>query len=97
MSIRIVVETIDVQVKSGTNARGPWQIREQEVWAYFFNREGKPHAHPSRCVVNLADDQQPYPVGDYTLSPTSFFGGKYNSIMFSPRLIPARAPVSKAA
>lgn len=97
MSIKIVVEKLDVQVKNGTNARGPWQIREQEVWAFFVDRQGVPHSHPSRAVVNLAENEQPYPPGDYTLSPTSFYSGNYAGIMFKPRLVPLKQTLKAAA
>lgn len=97
MSIRVAIENEQVEVKSGTNSRGPWQIREQECWAYLCNRDGTPQKHPSRIVVTLEDNQQPYPIGDYTVAPTSFYVGQYGSLMFRARLHPVKQAVRSAA
>lgn len=97
MSIRVSIENEQVNVKSGTNSRGPWQIREQEAWAYLSNRDGSAHKHPSRIVISLEAEQAPYPVGDYTVSPTSFYVGQYGSLMFRARLQLLKQPVRAAA
>lgn len=97
MSIKVAIEVVDVQVKTGTNSRGPWQIREQEAWAHLKNRDGTDQRHPTRIVLNLDEQQQPYPIGEYTIAGTSFYAGKYSSLMFSPRLVPLRPAVAKVA
>ncbi|CAL61687.1 putative Helix-destabilizing protein [Herminiimonas arsenicoxydans] len=93
MTIKIVVEEVNVDVKTGVGAKGPWRIEEQEVFAYLADRKCKLHAHPTRITVRLEDGQLPYPIGEYTISPNSFYAGKYNSLMFSARLVPMRAAV----
>ena len=93
------MESVNVTERNGNNERGAWSIREQEMWAHLFNREGKPMPHPSRISIRLDKDQPAYPVGEYTLSPQSFYSGKFASLMFIPRLIPMpKAPAfAKAA
>ncbi|MBF8179804.1 helix-destabilizing protein [Herminiimonas contaminans] len=76
---------------------GSWRIDEQEAFAYLADRKGKLHAHPTRITVRLEDGQSPYPIGEYTVAPASFYAGKYNSLMFSVRLVPMRATVKAAA
>lgn len=97
MSIKIVVEEVNVDTKTGVGAKGPWRIDEQEAFAYLADRKGKLHAHPTRISVRLEDGQAPYPIGEYTVAPASFYAGKYNSLMFSVRLVPMRAQVKAAA
>lgn len=97
MSIKIKVESSSVNVKEGVGKRGAYRIREQEVWAIFHNKDGSPQPHPTRCVINLDDNQEPHPVGEYTLAPTSFFQGDFGAIRVSPKLVPLRPVAARAA
>jgi hypothetical protein len=97
MSIKIVIEDVVVDTKTGHGAKGPWSITEQEAFAYLADRKGVLHRHPTRITVRLDDGQAPYAIGEYTVAPASFYAGKYNSLMFSVRLVPMRATVKAAA
>lgn len=100
MTIKIVVESLNVNERNGNNERGPWSIREQEMWAHLVDREGKAQPHPSRITIKLDKDQPAYAVGEYTLAPQSFYSGKFASLMFVPRLLPIKqqpASVQRAA
>lgn len=63
-----------------------YTISEQEGWAYFHDREGRLNPHPSRVRITLDRDQQPYPVGNYTLSPESLYADQWGQICVRPRL-----------
>lgn len=94
MSIQLSIESEQVNVKSGNNARGPWQIREQEAWAYLVNRDGTAQKYPTRVMVQLEENQPPYAAGAYTIAPSSFYPGQFGSLMFKVRLVPVRAKVA---
>jgi hypothetical protein len=90
----IEVKTEQVMVKEGT-ARGsgrPYKIREQAAWV----DTGK--AYPAEVRVRLADDQAPFPVGVYTISPGCFWVDRYGGLQvdlakMQPAQKPSAAPV----
>lgn len=82
-NVKFEITTTQVDVKSGTNARGPWQIREQV--AHMFKNDDK---YPEQVVVALDEGSQPYPVGFYELDEKSFYVGKYKQLQCRPRLRP---------
>lgn len=98
--IRIDIDDASVNVRSGTNTRGPWQSREQTAWVHLFERNGTPQPHPQRMIVRLDDDQQPYPVGKYQLADNSFYLGDFGRLTLYPRLVALAAaaqPIRQAA
>ena len=83
MSIQIEIKSIEVKIKSGISAKNgrPYSIAEQEAWAYTYDMEGRPHPYPQRIKLTLKGDQpQPYPLGMYGISPTSFFVDRFNGL-----------------
>lgn len=100
MSLKIEVKTTEVHTKSGIAAKTgkPYSIREQEAWAYTTDRNGQPNPYPQRIRVTLDDEQTPYPVGLHTISPSSFYVGQFDQMMFRVRLQPLGAQqAAKAA
>lgn len=97
--IKIEIQSAEVRVKSGVSARTgkPYQIREQDGYAHTFDRHGKPNSYPVRLSVSLGDDQQPYPVGVYSLAPESLYTNRFNQLEISPILKPYPQAVPKAA
>lgn len=97
MSIKIEVKSNEIHVKSGTSARTgkPYTIREQEAWAYTADKEGKPHPYPVRIRVQLGDEQDAYPLGDYTISPASFYADRFNSLALGLVLSPVAKTLTK--
>lgn len=83
LNVKFEVTSNNVEVKSGTNGRGPWQIREQE--AFMFRGDDK---YPEKVVVTLDDNAQPYQPGFYELDEKSLYAGKYNQLQIRPRLRP---------
>ena len=81
--IVVEVRTDDTRVKEGTSARTgkPYHIVEQVAYAHL---PGQPY--PQRCVIGVPDNEQPYQAGLYTLSSDSYFVGRFEQLMFRPRL-----------
>jgi hypothetical protein len=92
--LKIEIEKADVNVKSGVSARNQkqYQIREQNAYVHI---PGQKYPQPIKLV--LADDQQPYAPGSYTLAPESFFVGRFGDLQCRPRLAPVVARTQGAA
>lgn len=97
--LKIQVEALMVEAKNGTSAKTgkPYSIREQEAWAYTFDRDGKPHPHPQRIRLTLDDDQKPYEVGTYQLDAASIYVDRFGQIAIRARLRSVQPALSKAA
>ncbi|MDL1889327.1 helix-destabilizing protein [Nitrospirales bacterium NOB] len=96
--INIEVKSTEVSTKSGFSARNnkPYSIREQvAVYAFLHDREGKPNPYPTRISITLRDEQDPYPVGLYTLAPESLYADRFSQLSLGPVLRPL--PSNKAA
>lgn len=87
-SIRFEVTSTDIEVKTGTNGRGPWTIREQE--AHMFKGDDK---YPEKVVVTLDDQQAPYAPGMYEMDDKSIYVGRFKQPQLRLRLKPIAAPV----
>lgn len=87
--IKIDVSDTAVQTRTGTSARTgkPYAIRSQTAWAHLFDRNGKPHPHPTRIEINLEDQQQPYAIGQYQLNPASLFADRFSSLAMGRTLL----------
>jgi len=95
--IKIEVISTDITKKAGTSTRTgkAYSIREQDAWAYLFDRQGAADPHPTKIRLNLEDDQLPYPKGMYVLDKTSFFVDRYGQLTIG-RMNIAPLPVSQA-
>lgn len=98
--LRIEIKSNLIQEISGTSKAGkPYHIRKQAGWAYTYDPMGALNPFPERMEFTLADGQEPFQPGNYTLSPVSFYIGDFHSLAISrPVLepIPA-AQLQKAA
>lgn len=95
--IRIEVKSTEVRSISGTSKTGkPYNIRDQEAYAYTVGRDGQPRPYPERISLQLEDDQAPLEPGIYTLAPASLYVGDYGRLMLGrPQLVKAQ-PVAAA-
>lgn len=97
MSIRIVVNSTEVRTIPFVYKRGPksgqsGSMHKQAAWAFCLTQDGKENPYPEKIEVDLREGQQPYPAGEYTLHPSSFWvGGQYGGLNCSPRLAPIKA------
>lgn len=89
MKHRIEIESTHVKERNGENARGPWQIREQEGWLYLGDSK-----HSQRMVIPLQNGQTAYTPGQYVLADDSLWVGKFSQLNVTPRLVPLAAPAA---
>lgn len=97
--IKIEIKSAEVKTKSGVSAKTGknYSIREQEGYAFTFNREGKPNAYPERIVLSLRDEDQPYQPGFYTICPSSFYVAGFGVLSMRPALTPLDSKQLKSA
>lgn len=96
--VKVEVVTSVVDTKQGVSAKTgkPYAIREQEAWAFFCGKDGKPHPHPQKIKITLEDEQTaPYSIGNYLIDPSSLYVGKFDQVNIRVRLKPR--PVAAAA
>ena len=97
--INIEIKSPEVKTKSGIAAKSgkPYSIREQEGWAFTFDRNGKPNPYPVKLSLSLRDEQPPYQPGVYTICPSSLYTNRFDQLEISPVLIPFDQKALKAA
>lgn len=89
--IKIEVKDATVQTRSGVSAKTgkPYNIREQEAYAYVFGRDGKPAPYPVRISLSLPDNGPGYNPGTYSLDPSCIYVDRFGGLAISkPRLLP---------
>lgn len=104
MSIKIEVPSEDCVQRRKSAQKGGGVFYTQTAYAHTLNRDGQLHQYPQRIelYVQVGDDghPQPYPIGEYTLAPTSFYVRGDRLEMFT-RLKPlkqqAQTPVKAAS
>jgi hypothetical protein len=103
--ITVEVKEAAAREQSGTVKNGPrtgqaYSFRKQ---AGYVNTGGH---YPEQITLQLADGQEPYPVGFYTLAPNSCYVGEYGALLLrkTVHLVPleealrnARTPKAVAA
>lgn len=75
--IIIEIDSTATNTKSGTNAKGAWSMKFQQISISGHMVDGFPSKHPRESTIQLEDDQNAYPVGRYTLAPESYFFGDF--------------------
>lgn len=80
--MRVMIDSTDVKTRSGTSARGKdYTLRTQEC---YFDMDKR---YPVEGKVRLAEGQQPWAVGEYTVDLTkSCYVDKYGSLSMSEEL-----------
>lgn len=80
--IRISIDNPEVTTRSGVaKATGkPYTVREQEGWAYMYDKNGRIESHPRAIKINLRETEPAYAVGDYILQAQSLYVGKFGSL-----------------
>lgn len=89
--LKIEVSTTVIDQKSGVSAKTgkPYSIREQEAWAFFSDRSGKPNPHPTKIKLTLDDEQTAaYPLGLYQLDPSSLYADRFGQVAIRAKLRP---------
>lgn len=92
--MKIEIDNADVRSVTGTNARGPWEIRTQSGYV----DQGK--RYPAEVKIRLKDGRPAYAPGVYELDLfQSCYVSKYGALALSEELvlIAAPKPVAKTA
>jgi hypothetical protein len=92
--MKIEIDSADVKSVTGTNARGPWEIRSQVGYV----DQGK--RYPAEVKIRLKDGRSFYPPGVYEVDLlASCYVSKYGALALSEELVlvPYVKPASKAA
>lgn len=92
--MKIEIDNTDVKSVTGSNARGPWEIRTQVGYV----DQGK--RYPAEIKIRLKDNRGPYAPGVYDVDlAASCYVSKYGALSLSEELVllPVKAVASKAA
>lgn len=92
--MRITIDSSEVQSRTGTNARGPWELRTQTGYADMGKR------YPSEIKLRLKDGSAAYQPGEYEIDVAkSCYVSKYGAMALSEELVlsPVVASVQKRA
>lgn len=98
--LRVVVESAQVTEKSGVSPKTqkPYRIREQGAYIFLLGADGKEKKFPAQLRINLDDDQSPYPPGEYSLSLTSLYVGRFDALQVGRLdLVPRAAGAQRVA
>lgn len=98
--IRIEIKAGTANKRSGTSVKSgkPWEIVEQEAWAFLFDQSGNPAPYPSKIVIQLENGQPPYPAGNYTLADQCFYVGDFGRLTVGRvKLVPVTVKQAAAA
>jgi len=91
--IKVTVAQIGTRDLSGVSKTSgkPYAMRIQTAYAHTLDKDGNPPPFPEKFEVILDKDAQPYPVGDYTLSPSALYVDQNGRLACTPRLTPIKA------
>ena len=90
--LRVIVESAEVREKTGVSTRTqkPYRIREQGAYVFILGEDGKEKKFPSQLKISLEDNQPPYAPGEYRLSLSSLYVGRYDALQVGRlHLVPA--------
>lgn len=96
--IKIVIAQTGVRDLKGTSTKSgtprDYHLRFQTGYAHTEDRDGNKPPYPEKFEISLERDQQPYPVGEYTLHPSALYIDRDGRLAVSPRLTPIRKPAT---
>lgn len=80
--LRVEIKSALINEISGISQKTgkPYNMKKQSGWAYTYDQQGNLNPYPERIEISLADNQEPYAVGNYGLSDKCIFVGDFNSL-----------------
>lgn len=100
--IQVSVTSTEFRNQRGTaKASGKaYDLNFQTVWFHTFDRSGNKNPYPEKSEVILEKNEQGqvlfWPIGEYTLAPSSVYVDRNGSLAIAPRLVPLK-PKANAA
>ncbi|RUS67988.1 hypothetical protein CUZ56_00484 [Saezia sanguinis] len=98
LNVKVLSDAVIKHDGISARTNKPYSFRKQEAYISTFDpKTGKLRPYPQRIEITLGDEQTPYTVGDYQLSPLSLYIDKFGRLNVSPRLEPIRTSNPAAA
>lgn len=89
--MRIEIDSTDIKSVTGSNARGPWELRSQ----IGYVDQGK--RYPAEIKIRLKNDAPPHAPGVYEVDlAASSYVTKYGALALSEELVLVRFQDAKA-
>lgn len=89
--IKITVPQLPPRRMTGTSKAGKaYDMTFQTIYCHTSDQTGQPLPFPEKSELILAKDAQPFPPGDYTLSPDSLYVDRDGRLAVAPRLVPLK-------
>lgn len=96
--IKVTIASTELRNMKGVGkASGkPYDMDFQTAYVHTLNKQGQPHPFPEKIelIVEKGSDGIPaaYPIGDYTLHPSSFYVDRGGNLAIAPRLAAIKKP-----
>ncbi len=100
--IQVSVTSTEVRNQRGTaKASGKaYDLNFQTVWFHTHDRQGNKNPYPEKSEIILEKNEQGqalfWPVGEYTLSPSSVYVDRSGNLAIAPRLVPLKPKAAAA-
>ena len=94
--IQVSVTSTEVRNQRGTaKASGKaYDLNFQTVWFHTHDRQGNKNPYPEKAEIILEKNEQGqalfWPVGEYTLAPSSVYVDRSGNLAIAPRLVPLK-------
>ena len=100
--IQVSVTSTEVRNQRGTaKASGKaYDLNFQTVWFHTHDRAGNKNPYPEKSEIILEKNEQGqalfWPVGEYTLAPSSLYVDRSGNLAIAPRLVPLKPKAAAA-
>ena len=100
--IQVSVTSTEVRNQSG-NAKvsgKPYSLNFQTVYVHTYGRDGKKNPYPEKTEIILEKNEQGqalfWPIGEYTLAPSSVYVDRSGNLAIAPRLVSIKPKAAAA-
>lgn len=100
--IQVSVTSTEVRNQRGTaKASGKaYDLNFQTVWFHTYDRQGNKNPYPEKSEIILEKNEQGqalfWPIGEYTLAPSSVYVDRSGNLAIAPRLVPLKPKAAAA-
>lgn len=100
--IQVSVTSTEVRNQRGTaKASGKaYDLNFQTVWFHTYDRQGNKNPYPEKAEIILEKNEQGqalfWPIGEYTLAPSSVYVDRSGNLAIVPRLVSIKPKAAAA-
>lgn len=100
--IQVSVTSTEVRNQRGTaKASGKaYDLNFQTVWFHTYDRAGNKNPYPEKSEIILEKNEQGqalfWPIGEYTLAPSSVYVDRSGNLAIAPRLVSIKPKAAAA-